>query len=105
MIVGDLTGPEPASEKPAEQRPGWDGFDTFQKAFSQIKQMHCSHSYWLLLLHLPKPQGFGGTEKCFRAAPRLCKALLDRITDRAHIIETGTESFRFRRTVERRKKH
>ena len=38
-------------------------------------------------------------------SPRLCKALLDRITDQAHIIETGTESFRFRRTVERRKKH
>lgn len=37
--------------------------------------------------------------------PRLCKALLDRITDRAHIIETGTESFRFRRTVERRKQY
>ena len=36
--------------------------------------------------------------------PRLCKALLDRMTDRAHIIETGTESFRFRRTMERRKK-
>ena len=36
--------------------------------------------------------------------PRLCKALLDRITDRAHIIETGTESFRFRRTMERRNK-
>jgi len=36
--------------------------------------------------------------------PRLCKALLDRVTDRAHIIETGTESFRFRRTVEGRKK-
>ena len=36
--------------------------------------------------------------------PRLCKALLDRITDRAHIIETGAESFRFRRTMERRKK-
>lgn len=34
--------------------------------------------------------------------PRLCKALLDRITDRAHIIETGAESFRFRRTMERR---
>jgi DNA replication protein DnaC len=32
--------------------------------------------------------------------PRLCKALLDRITDRAHIIETGTESLRFRRTIE-----
>lgn len=36
--------------------------------------------------------------------PRLCKALLDRITDRAHIIETGAESFRFRRTMERKKK-
>ncbi len=36
--------------------------------------------------------------------PRLCKALLDRITDRARIIETGTVSFRFRRTAERRKK-
>jgi DNA replication protein DnaC len=35
---------------------------------------------------------------------RLCKALLDRITDRAHIIETGTESYRFRRTVEKRKR-
>jgi DNA replication protein DnaC len=33
----------------------------------------------------------------------LCKALLDRITDRAHIIETGTESFRFRRTLEKRR--
>jgi DNA replication protein DnaC len=33
--------------------------------------------------------------------PRLCKALLDRITDRAHIIETGADSFRFRRTVEK----
>ena len=34
---------------------------------------------------------------------RLCKALLDRITDRAHIIDTGSESFRFRRTLEQRK--
>ncbi len=34
--------------------------------------------------------------------PRLCKALLDRITDRAHIIETGTDSFRFRRTLDQR---
>jgi hypothetical protein len=32
---------------------------------------------------------------------RLCKALLDRITDRVHIIETGADSFRFRRTVEK----
>ena len=36
--------------------------------------------------------------------PRRCKALLDRITDRAHIIETGTESFRFKRTMEGRKR-
>lgn len=35
---------------------------------------------------------------------RLCKALLDRITDRAHIIETGSESFRFRRTLKQRNK-
>ena len=33
---------------------------------------------------------------------RLCKALLDRLTDRAHIIDTGTESYRFRRTLEQR---
>ena len=33
---------------------------------------------------------------------RLCKALLDRLTDRAHIVETGTESYRFRRTLARR---
>src|ERR1700733_3684173 len=32
---------------------------------------------------------------------RLCKALLDRITDRAHIVETGTDSYRFRRTMEK----
>jgi DNA replication protein DnaC len=32
---------------------------------------------------------------------RLCKALLGRITDRAHIIETGADSYRFRRTVEK----
>jgi DNA replication protein DnaC len=30
---------------------------------------------------------------------RLCKALIDRITDRANIIETGTESYQFRRTL------
>src|SRR5262245_36649658 len=35
---------------------------------------------------------------------RLCKALLDRITDRAQILETGTESYRFRRTAEKQKR-
>ena len=34
---------------------------------------------------------------------RLCKAMLDRLTDRAHIIETGSESCRFRRTLEKKR--
>ncbi|MGE5713392.1 MAG: IS21-like element helper ATPase IstB [Betaproteobacteria bacterium] len=35
-------------------------------------------------------------------SPRLCKAVLDRVTDRAHIIETGSESYRFRRSLARK---
>ena len=35
---------------------------------------------------------------------RLCKAMLDRLTDQAHIIETGSESYRFRRTLDKRRK-
>jgi DNA replication protein DnaC len=35
---------------------------------------------------------------------RLCKAVLDRLTDQAHIIETGTESYRFRRTLGKKRK-
>jgi len=34
---------------------------------------------------------------------RLCKAMLDRLTDRAHIIDTGDESYRFRRTLAKKK--
>jgi DNA replication protein DnaC len=34
---------------------------------------------------------------------RLCQAMLDRVTDQAHIIETGSESYRFRRTLEKRR--
>jgi DNA replication protein DnaC len=34
---------------------------------------------------------------------RLCKAMVDRLTDQAHIIETGTESYRFRRTMAKSK--
>jgi DNA replication protein DnaC len=37
------------------------------------------------------------------ANARLCKAMLDRVTDRAHIIETGKDSYRFRRTMVGRK--
>lgn len=35
---------------------------------------------------------------------RLCKALLDRITDRSTIIETGSDSYRFKRTIASKKK-
>jgi DNA replication protein DnaC len=34
---------------------------------------------------------------------RLCKAMLDRLTDQAHIIETGNDSYRFRRTLEKKR--
>ena len=35
---------------------------------------------------------------------RLCKALIDRITDQAHIVETGQDSYRFKRTTQKRQK-
>ena len=34
---------------------------------------------------------------------RLCKALIDHLTDRAHIVTTGANSYRFRRTTAQRK--
>ena len=34
---------------------------------------------------------------------RLCKAMVDRLTDQAHIIDTGDESYRFRRTLEKKR--
>ena len=46
---------------------------------------------------------FSEWQQVFPSA-RLCKAMLDRLTDRAHILETGTESFRFRRTIASRQK-
>ncbi|MGH2750171.1 MAG: IS21-like element helper ATPase IstB [Actinomycetota bacterium] len=36
--------------------------------------------------------------------PRLCKAIVDRLTFNAHIIETGTESWRFRKTMQRKQR-
>lgn len=35
---------------------------------------------------------------------RLCKAMVDRLTDQAHIVDTGTESYRFLRTMKAKKK-
>lgn len=45
---------------------------------------------------------FGEWTKVF-PEPRLCKAVVDRLTFNAHIIETGTESWRFRSSMARRK--
>ena len=49
---------------------------------------------------------FGEWTKVF-PDPRLAKAVVDRLTHRAHIIDTGTESWRFRHGLARRttKKH
>ena len=47
---------------------------------------------------------FGEWTKVFPDA-RLAKAVVDRITHRAHIIDTGTESWRFRHGLNRRKEH
>jgi DNA replication protein DnaC len=44
---------------------------------------------------------FGEWTKVF-PDPRLAKAVVDRLTHRAHIIDTGTESWRFRHGLQRR---
>jgi DNA replication protein DnaC len=36
--------------------------------------------------------------------PRLCKAIVDRLTFNAHIVETGSESWRFRKTMQRQQR-
>jgi len=51
----------------------------------------------ILTTHLPFPEW---TQVIPNA--RLCTPLLNRITDRAHILETGTEPYRFQRTAEKR---
>ena len=45
---------------------------------------------------------FGEWTKIF-PEPRLCKAVVDRLTFNAHIVETGTESWRFKKTLEKRR--
>jgi DNA replication protein DnaC len=46
---------------------------------------------------------FGEWTKVFNDA-RLAKAVVDRLTHRAHIIDTGTESWRFRHGLTRQQK-
>lgn len=43
---------------------------------------------------------FGEWTKVF-PEPRLCKAVIDRLTFKATIVETGTESWRFKKTLEK----
>ena len=64
----------------------------------QVLDERTESSSIVLTTNLP----FGEWTKVF-PEPRLCKAVVDRLTFNAHIIETGTESWRFRQSVQRRK--
>jgi DNA replication protein DnaC len=48
-------------------------------------------------------ESFGGWTKTF-TDPRLCAAIVDRLTFNGTIIETGTESYRLARTKDRQKR-
>jgi DNA replication protein DnaC len=54
-------------------------------------------------LIVPTNLPFGEWTKVFPDA-RMAKAVVDRLTHRAHIIDTGTESWRFRHGLNQRKK-
>jgi len=63
----------------------------------QVISERAERTAWIITTNLP----FSEWTQVFPNA-RLCKALLDRITDRAHIIDTGTDSYRFKRTLTHR---
>ena len=70
------------------------------KAAKLLRQIPCIGPIRAgLLIALP----FSEWPQVFTNA-RLCKAMLDRLTDQAHIIETGSESYRFRRTLRKKTK-
>ncbi len=60
--------------------------------FEQIGREHAQET-----TNLP----FGEWTKVFADA-RLAKSVVDRLTHKAHIVETGTESWRFRHGLEKR---
>ena len=60
----------------------------------QVISERCERAALIITTNLP----FSEWTQVFTNT-RLCKALLDRVTDQAHILETGNESYRFRRTV------
>jgi len=72
--------------------------ETSSELLFQVLAERAERKSILLTTNLP----FSEWTKVF-PNPRLCKALLDRITDRAHIIETGEDSFRFRRSMNNKK--
>ena len=64
----------------------------------QVLDERTESSSIMLSTNLP----FGEWTKVF-PEPRLCKAVVDRLTFNAHIVETGTDSWRFKKTLERRR--
>ena len=46
---------------------------------------------------------YSAEKQMSKALPRLAKAVVDRLTHRAHIIDTGTESWRFRHGLANKK--
>lgn len=64
----------------------------------QVVSERSERAALILTTNLP----FSEWTQVFKNA-RLCKALLDRVTDGAHILETGSESYRFRRTLNKHK--
>jgi IstB-like ATP binding protein len=67
------------------------------------KHPYLRHSAALGRSAFERAQPFSEWPQVFTNA-RLCKAVLDRLTDQAHIIETGSESYRFRRTLRKKPK-
>ena len=72
--------------------------ETSAELFFQLTAERNERNTNILTTNLP----FSEWTKVF-PNPRLCKSLLDRLTDRAHIIETGEESYRFRRSMDLQK--
>lgn len=65
----------------------------------QVLDERSERSALIVTTNLP----FGEWTKVF-PEPRLCKAVVDRLTFNAHIVETGTDSWRFKKTLERQRR-
>lgn len=65
----------------------------------QVLDERSERSALIVTTNLP----FGEWTKVF-PEPRLCKAVVDRLTFNAHIVETGSDSWRFRKSLERQKR-